>query len=236
MCLLFTTSRSQIYSLNLFKMNTSNRPFVIFLILQIYLCVAGCPDLFGQYHFDSWTTDDGLPQNGVRAITQTPDGYLWFTTFDGLVRFDGIRFTTFSKGNTKGIINNRFTSLYSDKDGTLYAATTEDGVLTVYRNGIFTSIDSEQIPGNFIQKIKPDENGKVRFLIQDANRKSDSWYFLREGKFILSEKISKTNVKIKYLGKSGNLWTLEPSKITESRAGEKIIYDYQIIRTENLKF
>ena len=38
--------------------------------------------------------DNGLPQNGVRQMTQTPDGYLWFTTFDGLVRFDGVRFTT----------------------------------------------------------------------------------------------------------------------------------------------
>ena len=30
-------------------------------------------------------------------------------TFDGLVRFDGVRFTTFGTGNTKGIVNNRFT-------------------------------------------------------------------------------------------------------------------------------
>jgi hypothetical protein len=40
-----------------------------------------------QYRFDSFTTDNGLPQNGVRRIAQTPDGYLWFTTFDELVRF-----------------------------------------------------------------------------------------------------------------------------------------------------
>src|SRR5204863_1565704 len=64
-----------------------------------------------QYRFDSFTTDNGLPQNGVRGIAQTPDGYLWFTTFDGIVRFDGVKFTVFDKNNTKGIGGNRFSML-----------------------------------------------------------------------------------------------------------------------------
>ena len=87
----------------------------------LWLLVGG--SAHAQYRFDVWTTDNGLPQNGVRAIAQTPDGYLWFTTFDGLVRFDGVHFTTFSTGNTKGIINDRFSGLYGAKDGTLYATT-----------------------------------------------------------------------------------------------------------------
>ncbi len=105
--------------------------------LSVYLILASALAAAGQYSIDTWTTDDGLPQNGVRAITQTPDGYLWFTTFDGLVRFDGVRFTTFNKNNTKGIINNRFTGIFADVDGTIYATTMEDGVLTIYRNGEF---------------------------------------------------------------------------------------------------
>ena len=103
------------------------------LAVVLWLLVGGSAQ--AQYRFDVWTTDNGLPQNGVRAIAQTPDGYLWFTTFDGLVRFDGVHFTTFSTGNTKGIINDRFSGLYGAKDGTLYATTTENGVLTVYRQG-----------------------------------------------------------------------------------------------------
>src|ERR1700754_5029911 len=115
-------------------MTSPKRILVFLLIFQFYFCFADHPKVFGEYRFDSWTTDSGLPQNGLRQITQTPDGYLWFTTFDGLVRFDGVRFTTFGKGNTKGIINNRFTGIYCDKDGTLYATAMEDGTLTIYRN------------------------------------------------------------------------------------------------------
>ena len=45
-----------------------------------------------QYAHKARTTRDGFLRGGVRAITQTSDGYLWLATEFGLVRFDGIRF------------------------------------------------------------------------------------------------------------------------------------------------
>lgn len=204
------------------------RFLVILLILQLYFCFAECPRLFGQYRFDSWTTDNGLPQNGLREITQTPDGYLWFTTFDGLVRFDGVRFTTFGKSNTKGIINNRFTGLYGDKDGTLFATTVEDGTLTIYRHGGFFSFTSEQVPGHYIRTIKPDESGELRFMVEDEDRKSESWYYLRDGKFFFSEKEDKLNFKIEHHGKSGVNWQLTPTALIETRNGNSIIHPHKI--------
>jgi len=50
-----------------------------------------------QYSRTVWTQADGLPQDTVRAITQTADGYLWLGTEEGLARFDGYEFTTFDK-------------------------------------------------------------------------------------------------------------------------------------------
>ncbi len=205
-------------------MNPLKRFSVITLIFQFCFCLAVCRDSFGQYHFYNWTTDDGLPQNGLRAITQTPDGYLWFTTFDGLVRFDGVRFTTFNKSNTKGIINNRFTGLYGDKDGTLYATTKEDGTLTIYRNGVFSSLNSDQIPGHYIIRIKPDETGELRFLVEDDDRTSKSWYRLHDDKFTFIEKRGRDNEKIVYQGNSGAIWTVMPTEITELRNGQLTIY------------
>ena len=76
-----------------------------------------------QLRFDSLTTDNGLPQNSVFAIHQTRDGYLWLTTLDGLVRFDGLKFTVFNSGNTDGIQSNRFTCLYEDDEAALWIGT-----------------------------------------------------------------------------------------------------------------
>jgi ligand-binding sensor domain-containing protein len=46
---------------------------------------------------------------------QTRDGYLWLMTFDGLVRFDGVRFTVFNKRNTPELASNRCFSLFEDR-------------------------------------------------------------------------------------------------------------------------
>jgi signal transduction histidine kinase/ligand-binding sensor domain-containing protein len=42
-----------------------------------------------------WQLDDGLPDNRVTGIVQTPDNYLWLATQSGLARFDGVRFQNF---------------------------------------------------------------------------------------------------------------------------------------------
>src|ERR1700686_4688410 len=52
-----------------------------------------------QYTRTVWTQAQGLPQDTIRAITQTPDGYLWLGTDEGLARFDGYDFVTFTKDN-----------------------------------------------------------------------------------------------------------------------------------------
>lgn len=39
-----------------------------------------------------WQLDDGLPDNNITGVVQTPEGYLWLGTHRGLVRFDGVRF------------------------------------------------------------------------------------------------------------------------------------------------
>ena len=72
-----------------------------------------------QLFFETWQTENGLPQNHGTAIVQTPDGYLWFSTYNGLVRFDGVRFTIFNTANSPGLASSRITSLHADSDGIL---------------------------------------------------------------------------------------------------------------------
>jgi len=96
-----------------------------------------------QYRFDHWTTDNGLPQNSVHGILQTRDGYMWFTTYDGLVRFDGVRFTVFNKNNSPGLESNRFGTVYEDRFGDLWATLSTGGIARMHR-GRFTTYTKEQ--------------------------------------------------------------------------------------------
>src|SRR5512140_3493816 len=73
-----------------------------------------------QFGHDVWTTSNGLPQDSVRAIAQTTDGYLWFATADGLARFDGVNFTVLG-GPSAGLLERaRITALRAAPDGSLW--------------------------------------------------------------------------------------------------------------------
>ena len=113
-----------------------------------------------RYRFDQWTTDDGLPQNSVREICQTRDGYLWFTTFDGLVRFDGVRFSVFQKANTPGIPGNRFISLVEARDGDLWASL-ETGPLVRKHGELFTSYDTRHGLPAGPARLGDDDQGRM---------------------------------------------------------------------------
>ena len=131
-----------------------------------------------RYHFTVWTTENGLPHNSIQAIHQTRDGYLWLATPDGLVRFDGVRFTVFNTANTKGIRSNRFTCFFEDDTGALWIGT-GDGSITCYRQGAFvTYTTADGVPDDFISGLQADESGDL--FIATA-RGIVRW---REGKFL----------------------------------------------------
>ncbi len=89
---------------------------------------------------DSWSTAEGLPVNTINGIAQTPDGYLWLATFDGLVRFDGVGFTVFTSRTTPVLVSNRINDVAVDTDGTLWAILDEGGGIIRYREGRFERV------------------------------------------------------------------------------------------------
>jgi ligand-binding sensor domain-containing protein len=86
------------------------------------------------------------------------------TTFDGLVRYDGVRFKVFNSVNTPGIRNTRFVTMYEDSEKNLWVATEENGI-TLYRDGRFTTYTTEEgLPHNRISrklKVREDSRGLV---------------------------------------------------------------------------
>jgi len=128
-----------------------------------FLCWTA-PNALADYRFDNWTTDSGLPNNSVHGIVQTPDGYLWFATSDGLARYDGVRFTTYNKGNSKGIATNRLGLLYTDTSGTLWA-TIGPGGLIRYKDSSFTTYTRETgLPDDRVWCVSEDAGGAPLIL------------------------------------------------------------------------
>src|SRR2546428_355037 len=82
-----------------------------------------------SYQIDVWRAEDGLPQSTVTSVVQTPDGYLWVGTQNGLVRFDGATFKVFNQNNTPPIRNNRIVQLFVDSRGTLWIGAEEGNLV-----------------------------------------------------------------------------------------------------------
>jgi signal transduction histidine kinase/ligand-binding sensor domain-containing protein len=115
------------------------------------------------YRFFSWTTENGLPQNSIQALLQTRDGYLWMSTLDGLVRFDGLLFQVFNRQNTPSLTTNGFSffALLEDRQGCLWAGTLMGGAVR-YCNGTFTSFTTKDgLPNDTVVRIDEDNEGTV---------------------------------------------------------------------------
>ena len=86
-----------------------------------------------QYNCRSWTRQQGLPANSVRAITQTKDGYVCLGTSVGLMRFDGVDFRLLDLKQVPEIRGTAIRSLAVSQSGGLWIGLTHGSF--AYCNG-----------------------------------------------------------------------------------------------------
>ncbi len=78
------------------------------------------PDPGERFVHRQWTVDDGLPVDNLTDVVQTPDGWLWIASFDGLLRFDGARFERFDTQAVPELASNRIVDLEVGTGGSLW--------------------------------------------------------------------------------------------------------------------
>ncbi|MBT1706771.1 hypothetical protein KK062_00980 [Fulvivirgaceae bacterium PWU5] len=63
-------------------------------LLLVFLLVV--MDLSAQeYRFHQYRVEQGLPSDVIKAVAQDSLGFFWIATDDGIVKYDGLRFTTY---------------------------------------------------------------------------------------------------------------------------------------------
>ncbi len=116
-----------------------------------------------QYLVDQWGISDGIPSNTVKAVNQTPDGYLWIGTSGGLVRFDGMKFSIIPLPGKEGITPHDIRSLFVDRPGTLWVGTDKGLHSYQYRTGRLKTFtpDDGFTTNDGIRCIKEDMKGNL---------------------------------------------------------------------------
>lgn len=134
----------------------------VVLIVTRYAFAQKHVSPFSRYSHEVWQTKEGLPQNSVNCIVQSRNGYIWFGTEEGLVRFDGVTFTVFDKRNTRAFTDNDVISLFEARDGALWIGTSR-GVVKLM-NGLFTAYPMQEgTAENAVRTIAEDGGGALWF-------------------------------------------------------------------------
>ena len=154
-----------------------------------------------QYAHTLWTQGNGLPQDAARVVAQTRDGFLWIGTDEGLARFDGYDFVTFTR-DSGALPNNSVTALWAAPDNSLWIGTA--GGLVHYQAGRFTRCDVRQgVNAVFVTSIHGDSQGTV--WIAGAN----SLTRYRDGRFSsygVSSGLPAQGVRVVAASEDGGVW------------------------------
>ena len=95
------------------------------LFLIAFLSIALATGAQRSCFFTHYSSEDGLSQNTVMSILQDHKGNLWFSTWDGINRFNGYSFKTYKarQGSFISLTNNRVDRMYEDPGGFLWLLT-----------------------------------------------------------------------------------------------------------------
>lgn len=119
-----------------------------------------------SYARQTWVMENGLPQNTVTAILQTPDGFLWLGTEAGLVRFDGSSFQVYDHNSYQSMPGNDVCCLLDGPDGSLWVGTSEG--LARWQQGKFRAYTTHNgLPSNGIRTLERTSDGQ--FVVYTDN-------------------------------------------------------------------
>jgi signal transduction histidine kinase/ligand-binding sensor domain-containing protein/CheY-like chemotaxis protein len=97
----------------------------IIIIIFLLILTGNSFSQTSELSFENISDIDGLSNNSVACITQDKNGFMWFGTYNGLNKFDGINMTYYhySEKDSLSIPNNNITTLHIDITDQLWIGT-----------------------------------------------------------------------------------------------------------------
>jgi ligand-binding sensor domain-containing protein/signal transduction histidine kinase len=134
---------------------------VLLLLLLLPFPVYADNAASAQYTRRLWRVQDGLPEDTVQALAQTPDGFLWVGTTGGLARFDGSRFTIFGENTTPGFQANSIFCILPAGDGSLWLGSEGSGLLHYTHGSVQTYGAAQGLTDGFVRSVLLDDTGML---------------------------------------------------------------------------
>ena len=132
--------------------------FISLFLIQINLHSLNNTDLFFKDFISrSWNAQDGIPGNTITDIMQSSNGYIYFGTYGGLVRFDGLNFTVLNQNYNSDFAFRSTRVVVQDKRGNLWVGSNDEGVFCIKTDGQVISFSTENgLTNNSVRAICED--------------------------------------------------------------------------------
>jgi len=136
---------------------------VLFFILFCFVLIQFIDRASGQIiNFRQWSVEEGLAQSYVMDIEQDKDGDLWFSTADGISRFNGYEFIKYTKRD--GLLQNYVTASCKDRQGNIWFGHKGGGVSVHYFDSdSFKIFAPQDTIVSMVMSIYEDSKGNMWF-------------------------------------------------------------------------
>ena len=110
-----------------------------------------------NYVTRTWTSLDGLPGNSVSDVLQSDDGFMYFGSYEALVRFDGYEFESINKYTNKKYSFISARSIFQDSQGNIWVGSNDEGVQKIGKNTTQAYSIANGLPNNSIRAFAEDK-------------------------------------------------------------------------------
>jgi C4-dicarboxylate-specific signal transduction histidine kinase/ligand-binding sensor domain-containing protein len=175
-----------------------------------------------QYGHTAWRVQDGAFTGAPSAITQTSDAYIWIGTENGLVRFDGVRFTPW-KPDGNELPSSDILDVLGARDGSLWVATAAG--LTRWHDGVVANFIHD--PSNF-EPLVESRDGTIWVVREERLGSAIASVCQVSGSALQCHRDSDAIPPATYMAitedSSGNLWLGSQTAIVRWRPGSSAVY------------
>ncbi|MBP5358794.1 MAG: hypothetical protein J6Y69_06385 [Treponema sp.] len=117
---------------------------------------------FDNYVRQMWNTFDNLKGTTATDIIQSSDGYINIGTYAGLVRFDGVEFTTLRKESDNDYEFSSVRIMLEDSNENLWLGSNDEGLQKIGADGVNKSYTTKNgLPNNSIRALVEDQTGNI---------------------------------------------------------------------------
>ena len=140
------------------------RKKVFSLILLSFLVILpgfAQNSFFDNYVYHSWSSFGGLSGTTANDIYQTSDGYINIGTYEGLVKFDGVEFTSINRATDPLYNFVSVRTILEDSRGNIWLGSNDEGLHKITINDSFTYTIEDGLPNNSVRALAEDLDGNI---------------------------------------------------------------------------